>query len=639
MSPDETLDLALKHYASGRLRDTEGLLREILGANPRHGPALHLLGVLAYRTGHHDAAIDLMRRAIAENARVAEYYSNLGVVLTAVGRFDEAVSACQQAQALDPDLAEVHHNLGNALRDAGRGGDAMAAYRRAVAIRFDYPEAHNNLGSVARDRGELEVAIASYRQAVQLRPDYAAARSNLGNALKEVGLQREAIDEHCRAVALAPEAAEVHSNLILSLHYDADTDAPSIDNEARQWNQRHGAPYTAAARAHDNDRNPDRPLRVGFVSGDFRTHSVASFLLPWFEARDRARCHYVCYATGGRADPVTARLRAASDEWRSLAGVPDDAAAERIRGDRIDILVDLCGHTAGNRLTLFARKPAPIEVSYLGFVGTTGLSAIDYRLTDAIADPPGADDGGTEKLARLPHGVWCFAPLVDAPAVTELPALRGGPGPGPVTGSVTRSVTGSVTFASFNNLAKVTPYTLKLWARVLQQVPGSRLLLKSAAFRGAETRRRFEDFYADRGIVLDRLELIADEPSPFLHLQHYGRVDIALDTFPYNGVTTTCEALWMGVPVVTLAGRRHASRIGASLLSSAGYPDQIAATPDAFVQCAAKLAGDLPRLAALRAAMRERLAGSALMDAKAFAASFEDALRAMWQRWCARSAR
>jgi len=618
MTINETMALALEHYSGGRLQETEGLCRRILQMEPNHGAALHLLGVLALQTGNHDAAIDLMRRAIAANPNVAEYYSNLAVALTARGRLDEARSACRQALGLNPNLAEAHYNHGNALRDARLLGDAAAAYRQALAIRFDYPEAHNNLATVLKDMGQLDQAITGYRQAAILKPDYAHALSNLANALKDVGQQDGAVATHRQAVDLAPGRPEIHSNLLLSLQYPLAADAALIAQESRRWNDRHAQPIRASIPAHANDRNPERALRIGFVSADLRMHSVAFFLVPLLEARDRKTFQAVCYATDARSDDVTERLRAGSDEWESLVGVSDDDAARRIRDDRIDILIDLGGHTAGNRLMLFARKPAPVQITYLGYVGTTGLSAIDYRLTDACADPPGADDGGPERLIRLPRGAWCFAPLSGEPVVADLPALRAG----------------HVTFGSFNNLAKVTPYTMQLWARILLQIPASRLLVKSAVFRSPEARRRFQAYFTDRGIDLTRLELVADEPSQLQHLRQYDRVDIALDTFPYHGVTTTCEALWMGVPVLTLAGQRHASRIGVSLLTNAGYPEFVAQTPEAYVQQAADLVADLPRLATMRATMRDRLRSSPLMDAPQFAASLEAALRDAWRHWC-----
>jgi predicted O-linked N-acetylglucosamine transferase (SPINDLY family) len=619
-TPDEAMAQALFHYSNGRLLETEGLCRQILDTDSRYAPALHLLGVLAYATGHADAAVDLVRRAIAVDAATAAYHSNLGVFLTARGDFDEAASACRSALALDPELAEVHYNLGNALQGTRELAGAAAAYRKALSIRPDYPHAHNNLGNVLKDMGELDDAAQAYGKALSQKPDYAHACSNLANALKDMGRQAEAIEMHRRAVEIGPSDPEIHSNLILSLHYAAHSDAALIVRESRRWNDRHAAPLRASVRHHDNERSPERPLRIGLVSADLRMHSVAFFLLPLVDALDKQNFHVTCFSTGGRADSVTERIRAASDAWCNLAGLSDDAAAQAIRQQRIDILIDLGGHTSNNRLPLFARKPAPCQMSYLGYPGGTGLAAIDGFLTDAVADPPSDEPAGVDRPIRLPVGAWCFAPLSGKPAVAALPAIGNG----------------FVTFGSFNSLAKVTPQALSLWARVLQDVPASRLLLKSVAFRNAEIVSRFHRAFADRGIAAARVELVPDDSSQLRHLQQYDRVDVALDTFPYHGATTTCEALWMGVPVIALAGERHASRMGASLLTTAGHPEWVARSEEDYVQAAVDLAADLPRLSAVRAGLREQLQRSPLMDAPRFARSFEAACRARWREWCAR---
>lgn len=620
MSADETFELALFHYVNGRLHETEGLCRQIVGEHPGYAPALHLLGVLAQTTGHLDAAVGLIGSAIAVDASVPEYHSNLGVALAKQGRFAESASACRDALTINPELAEAHYNLGNALQGSGDLVRAAGAYRDALALRFNYPQAHNNLGNVLKGMGDLEAALAAYRDAILLEPDYAHAHSNLANALQDLGRYEEAIEAHRRALELAPETArpEIHSNLIFGLQYRAEDESPTLD-EARRWNDRYAVPLRAIANPHRNDRSAERPLRIGLVSADLRMHSVAFFLIPWLEARGKRGMHFTCYPAAAKADAVSERLRAASDAWTSIAGVSDDMAAHRIREDRIDILIDLSGHTSGNRLMLFARRPAPVQVTFLGFPATTGLSAIDYRLTDAIADPPGDDTSCVERLVRLPATAWCFAPLSGTSPVAQPPAER----------------RGHVTFGSFNNLAKASPQTLQLWARILQQTPGTKLMLKGAALRGADTRARIERIFADRGIASTRLELVPNDAAQLRHLQRYDDIDIALDTFPYHGVTTTCEALWMGVPTVSLAGRRHASRVGASLLSSVGHPEWIARSPEAYVEIAASLASDRPRLAALRASLREEMQRSALMDAPRFSGDMEAALRDMWRAWCA----
>jgi predicted O-linked N-acetylglucosamine transferase (SPINDLY family) len=619
MTIQQKMDLALEHYSSGRLVDTEGMCREILGIQPQNAEALHLLGVLAHRTGQLDAAVDLVRRAIANSPETAEYYSNLGVMLTSQGRLDEAAAACRDALALHPNLPEAHYNLGNALQASGDLEAALSSYRQAVILRPDYPHAHNNVGNVLLALGRPAAAAAAYREALVMYPDYAHARSNLGNALKDLGRLDEALLEHRQAVESAPASPEIRSNMILSLHYPANADAQVILHESRRWDQVHAEPLRAHIRPPGNDPSPERPLRIGFVSADLRLHSVAFFLLPLLEAHDRKNFNITCYATNARVDAVTERLRACSDSWRVLVGLSDDAAAERIRDDRIDILVDLSGHTAGNRLPVFARKPAPVQATYLGIAGTTGLSSIDYRFTDGYVDPCGSESHCTEELVRLPDTAWCFTPVSGSAELTSPPAL----------------VNGYVTFGSFNNIAQVTPQVLDLWARILQQVNASRLVLKSVVFRDLESSDRFLEFFAGHGIDAARIELLPDEPDPMRHLQQHAAVDIALDTFPFEGMTTTFLALWMGVPVVSFAGKNHMTRVGLSILSNAGLPELAARSYDGYVRAATGLADDLPALSELRATLRQRLQKSVLMDAERFARNVEAAYRVMWRRWCA----
>ena len=606
--------------ADGLPRPNE-LCREVLGAAPQHAPALHLLGVLAHRAGHPDDAIALMQRAIAIDARTAEYHSNLGAILTARGRFDEAVAACGQAVSLRPDLPEAHYNLGNALRDARRLDEAAAAYERALSLRFGYAQAHNNLANVHKALGRIDEAIAGYRRAIMLEPGYAHACCNLAGALKDIGEVDEALALERRALETAPARPEIHSNLILGLHYPAHIDPRTIVEECRRFDERHALPLRASITPHANERADCRPLRIGFVSPDLRTHPVASFLLPILEARDRAGVRLTCFTTNVEADEVTDRLRAHCDDWVTLFGLSDDAAAARVRDDRIDILFDLSLHTAGNRLLLFARKPAPIQVTYLGLTGTTGLSTMDYRLTDRWLDPPGSESFSTERPLRLAESAWCYAPPPRSPDVVEPPAIRAG----------------YVTFGCFNNLAKVTPPALDAWAAILNRVPGSRLVLKGAGFRSPRAVERFGRAFGERGIDASRVDLLPSEPL-LAHLARYGTIDIALDTFPYNGLTTTCEALWMGVPVITLEGRHPLARVGVSLLTNAGLADLLAPGVDAYVERAVHLAADRARRVELRAGLRDRMRRSALMDAPRFARAFEAACRDIWRAWCAQAA-
>jgi protein O-GlcNAc transferase len=612
------MDLALEHYSSGRLRETEGLCREILGAQPQHAEALHLLGVLAHRTGHLDAAVELTRQAIANSPQRAPYYSNLAVMLTNLGRFDEAATACRDALARSPNLPEAHYNLGNVLQALGQPEAAIAAYRRALDLKPDYPQACCNLGNALSALSRHGEAAEAYREAVRLQPDYAQARSNLGNALRDLGRFDEALQEQRKAVESAPASPEIRSNMIVSLCYGVDVDPQVILGECRRWDQVHGEPLRAQIRRFANDPAPERRLRIGFVCPNLPMHSSALLLRPLLEARDRQNFHVTCYASNALMDGSSAQLRPFSDAWQSLAGLTDDAAAQRIRDDAIDILIDVSAHAAGNRLPLFARKLAPVQVTYLGCPGTTGLATMDYRLTDRYVDPPGDDRFSSETLIRLPDATWCFTPPSGSPNVTPLPAFDNG----------------YVTFGSFNDIAKVTSHVLDLWARILQQVSGSHLLVKNAAFRNGQASARMRQFFVECGIEPERIELLPDEPSPSRALQQHAALDIALDTFPFAGVISTFLALWMGVPVVSFAGHHHLTRVGLSILSNAGLPELAARSDDGYVQTAVGLATDLPALSALRATLRRRVQHSALMDAARLAHNVEAAYRGMWRRWC-----
>ncbi len=605
---------ALQRYRDGRLAETETLCRDIIATAPLHADALHLLGIVGYRAGHLAPAIELIRRAIAVAPRVADFHANLGAVLNAAGRPAEGREACFRALSIDPDHVDAHYNLANAARDAGDPDGACSHYREAIARRPAHAAAHNNLGNVLRDGGRVAAAIESYRRALALRPDDAHARSNYANALRDAGLPQDAVDEHRRAVASLPTSAAIHSNLLLALQADDRADATAIDAESARWDARHGNPPRVPT---TNDRDPDRPLRVGYVSGDLRLHSVAYFLTPLVEAHDGREVRVVGYSTGGRADAVTARLRAACSGWCDLAGLSDDAAAERIRGDRIDVLVDLSGHTSDNRLGVFARAPAPVSVSYLGYPGPTGLSRIDARLSDALADPQ--ESVGGERVMHLAGGAWCFAPFDSVTPGDRAPA----------------ATNGHPTFGSFNHPGKTSPTTIALWSDLLGRLPTARLLLKNRAFRDPQTATRVRAAFASHGVAGQRIDCVADLPTAAEHLRAYDGIDVALDPFPYHGTTTTCEALWMGVPVVTMTGDRHASRVGASLLSSVGLSSLVATTADAYVATAVAAAADVDRLSRWRRELRERMAASPLTDGHRLAREIETTYRGLWREWCA----
>ncbi|HKN08312.1 MAG TPA: tetratricopeptide repeat protein, partial [Pseudomonadota bacterium] len=464
----------------------------------------------------------------------------------------------------------------------------------------------------------LADAVECYERALALKPDHAEAHCNLGTALKEQVKLEEAVAAYRRAISIKPDYAEAFSNVLFCLNYDDKSTPDALYAAHREWDERYGRP-AARPMEYSNAREVGRRLRVGYVSGDFCRHSVAYFLEPLLRNHDHEAVEVFCYAEVAQPDAMTQSLRGFADHWLATVGMTDEALAQRITEDGVDILFDLAGHTGKNRLRVFARKPAPIQVTWLGYPNTTGLTSIDYRLVDAITDPEGICDAfASETLIRLDGGFLCYDPVADPPTPSPPPSLAAG----------------VVTFGSFNNPAKISAVTLDVWAAVLVREPRARLLLKGLPFADAGTRASFLARLGGRGVAAERVELVARLPDMADHLALYNRVDIALDPFPYNGTTTTCEALWMGAPVVVQKGDRHAGRVGASLLSQIGLTDLIAYSAEEYVEIALRLANDPARLSKLRHSLRPRMAASSLGDGPAFARKIEAALRTMWQRWC-----
>jgi predicted O-linked N-acetylglucosamine transferase (SPINDLY family) len=563
------------------------------------------------------AALASLQRARQLDPNTPEFHNALGNVHAQAGRLDDAIAAYRHALRLKPSLAEILVNLGIALGRKGQLDEAIASFEEAVRLKPDYAGAHNHLGIHLCRKGLTDKAIASIQLALRLRPGYAQAYRNLGTALKDQGRIDEAIACYRRARELKPDDQILHTALLGSLHYHPRHDARAILEEHRRWEREHARPLARDTRPFANDPSPERPLRVGYVSPDFTSHVVGRNVWPLLRNHDRGQFPITLYANLSPGDAMTERFRQCGDRWRTIAGWTDDRVADQVRQDDIDILVDLALHTAGNRLLVFARKPAPVQVTFAGYPGTTGLSAIDYRLTDPYLDPPGEDgDRYAEQPYRLPHSFWCYAPQGDEPAVAPLPALD----------------KGFVTFGCLNNFRKVNDQVLELWARVLGAVVGSQLLLLAKL---GSHRQRTLDFLGRRGVAPERVEFVAPRPRPE-YFALYHRADIGLDTFPYNGHTTSLDSFWMGVPVVTLLGRTVVGRAGLSQLTNLGLEELAAATPDDFVRLATDLAGDLPRLAALRAGHRERMLRSPLTDATGFARAIELAYQDMWRTWCCR---
>jgi predicted O-linked N-acetylglucosamine transferase (SPINDLY family) len=648
---ERDLRLAIQHHQAGRLAEAERIYRRILARQPNHADALHLLGTLALQGGQLDAAVELIRRAIRLRPDYAEAHGNLGNALKGKGQLDEAIASCRQAIRLKPDFADAYVNLGNALHGKGQLDEAIAAYRQAIrlkpgfagvhtnlgvaldskgqleqaiashrqAIRLkpDYAEAHDNLGLTLVDAGQLDQAIASHRQAIRLKPDSVNAHNNLGSALTAVGQLDQAIASYRRAMWLRPDYASVHGNLVFTLQYHPGYDGRMIREELGRWNQQHAEPLKKFIQPHTNSRNPDRRLRIGYVSPDFREHVVGQNLLPLLRQHDHRQMEIFCYSNVARTDALTEQFRHYADAWRNIVGLSDSQAVDLIRQDRIDILVDLALHTANSRLAVFAHKPAPVQATFAGYPGSTGLDTIDYRLTDPYLDPPGLNDQFySETSIRLPDSFWCYDSLATEVAVNALPA----------------QTDGHVTFGCLNNFCKVNEQVLRLWAHVLKTVDRSRLMMLCPE---GSHRQLLLDLLQRLGIPPDRIELIAHRPRP-QYLDLYHRIDVGLDTFPYNGHTTSLDSFWMGVPVVTLVGQTVVGRAGLSQLTNLGLPELIAQTPQQYVQIATDLAGDLPRLAELRRTLRGRMEASPLMDAPRFARNVEAAYRQVWRNWCQR---
>ena len=606
----EAFALAREHHQAGRLAEAEGLYTRILAVAPDHADCLHLMGVLANQTGRSDLAVRLIGEALARDGGDAAYHSNLGNALHALGRLDEAGGSYRRALALKPDYAGAHYNLASLLQAQGRCEEALGHFERALALWPEHPDLHSNCGAALMELGRLSEAMARFERALALKPGLAEARNNLGKVCQELGRMAEAEAHYREALRLRPDYAEAHSNLLMTLTYLLDRSADRLLAEHREYGRRHDGPVLP----HANSRAPGRRLRIGYVSGDFRRHVVGGFFEPVLAAHDRVAVSLHLYSETRRPDGVTAHFKTMADGWRDTAGLGDEALAAQIRADGIDILVDLAGHSAFNRLPVFALKPAPVQVTWLGYPGTTGLAAMDYRLVDPVSDPEdSADTHATEALVRLNDGFLCYRP----PPAPE-PECEPGP----------------LTFGSFNNLNKLSQPVQALWAELLHRLPDARLLLKSRQLADPAVARSLRSAFEKRGIAGERLDLRGWTATSEAHLGTYRRLDVALDPFPYAGTTTTCEALWMGVPVVTLAGDRHAARMGASLLSRMGLEELIAADEAEYLEIAASLAADPGRRARLRAELRPRMAASPLADADALTRRLETAYRTMWRRWC-----
>jgi len=641
---------AFQHYERRQLAEAETLCRQILAREPNHADALFLSGMIAYQQQRYEPAVDLIGKAIAQNRKAPHYHNAMGMAQRALGRSEEAIKSYRRALTLNPGFADAHFNLGNLHRAQGElslaaqcfrraasddpgfaeaqfnlatvlqqlGEEGAAdAYRRALAARPKYPEAHNNLGALLRAKGELLAAVECFRRAIALAPRYANPHANLGNTLLELGRTEEAIVHARRAVALDPANASGHSDLIFNLNFDERLGPEEQQAERRKWDELHARPLASEIRTLARDLSPARRLRIGYVSAHFRAYAATYAFGGALLNHDRENFAVFCYSDTRREDDLTRLFRARAECWRDIAGQPDDAVADLVRQDAIDILVDLVGHQVGQRLLVFARKPAPIQITAWGEPTGTGLRAMDYLFADPVLVPQAERPLLAERVIDLPGALGYWLPEA-LPEPGPLPALKNG----------------YVTFGSFNRRSKITKSVVRCWAEIMRSVPDAHLVLKNKMMDQPELQAELRAAFVSTGLAPERLILIG-ATSRADHFATYRGIDIALDPFPHSGGMTTLDAIAMGVPVVTWAGRTIISRLAASCLSALGLAQFVAPDVASYIATAVAMSKDIGALAKLRDELRGRLLGSAIGDPIRYARAVEAAYRSVWQEYCA----
>ena len=611
------LKLAFAAYYDQRLFEAIELCEATLSKHHRCGDAWYLLGVIKRQQNKIEEAIAAFISLLQLQPKDARVANNLGVLYIQNQQPQEAIKCFTQSLKLNPNHVQAYSNLGQLYQDIGRAEKALTYLKRAVELDPNCMIAHYNLGNVYGRLGELAEAIASYQRAIKLQPNHSKAHNNLGNVYLKLGELDLAYRCYQHPALLNSEEDTVREdNLLLAMHYSSRFTPQEVYHQHLTWGNKYESHLASQNRTYQNLLHPQRQLKIGYVSGDFKLHSVSYFLEPLLANHDKINFHITCYANNKYSDRITERLQELADSWRNIVDLDDAAVAELIRTDGIDILVDLAGHTLDNRLLVFTHKPAPLQTAYLGYPNITGLSSIDYRLSDRLADPVGQI--ATESILRLPGCFLCYQPLANAPDVNTLPC----------------KINDYITFGSFNNLAKITTEIIFLWGLILHQVPNSRILIKAKYLDNSLASDRLKKLFAQVGIDRDRLDLRGWSKNTQEHLKLYNEVDLALDTYPYHGTTTTCEAMWMGVPVVTLAGTSHVSRVGVSLLSAVGLEELVTNSQAEYISKAVSLANNKSKLAHLRRNLRFQMTNSSLTDGKAISRNIEIAYRQMWLRYC-----
>lgn len=611
--PDAHFNLGNLYRRSNQFALAATHYRECLNGNPQHASAAYNFGLVYAAVGDMHAAVEMFRAVVRLEPGNADAYGRLGDAHVRCGQLNEGIAAFRKGVDLKPSDPRGLYNLGLALSNAGKSAEATECIQKALKLKPDYAEAHNALGLNLEFQGRKDDALFHYQKAVELKPDLADAWSNLGTNLAEQGRCEEAINCLRESLTHRSDTPAIHSNLLLLLNYSSDLKPLDVAKEHFEWATKFATPVPdplPLPHPHESTRK----MRVGYISSDYRNHTVANFIELLLTHHDRNRVEVYAYASILRPDDTTEKLRKLADHWRPIGGLPDGQAYEMIRKDQLDVLIELNGHTAGNRLTLLAQRPAPIQLTLFGYPNTTGMAAVDYRITDAVSDPVGTtEELSVERLLRLPEVPWAYVPPDLNIPVTPLPS----------------SEKKQFTFGCLNNSAKISDACLNTWIKLIQSIPGTKLMLLAGQSQAGS--KRLMDRFTKAGILRERIEMVMRLPRE-KYFEAYQQFDISLDPFPYNGGVTTGDSLWMGVPVLTVAGPSYVSRQGVMVNTTLGLNDFTADSPETLIALAKSWTQRRPELAEIRANLRQRLLASALADGPRYVRNLEAALRDVWEQ-------